>query len=102
MDITGMVVDLRLELDRIERSILILEELACPNRISWAVTPKRASGVRKGRVISIERRTNRREKTGVPLVRSPLNDLSRTLRELQDQTAQLKEAVSALAPKPGN
>lgn len=98
MDITGMVADLRLELDRIERSILILEELACPNRISWAVTPKRGSRVRAGRVISIERRT----KTGAPLLRSPSNDFSRTLRELRAQAAQLQETVSALVPKPGN
>ena len=44
MDVGGMIADLRLELNRIERSILILQMLAYPNPQKRTVPLKRGRG----------------------------------------------------------
>jgi hypothetical protein len=115
MDITGMVAELRLELDRIERSILILETLACPNRIKRSLpkggngSPPRFAGrptadiaARADKVISIERRISRPEGEGRPPMERAEEDLSRSLRELRTQTAKFQQALSSVIRKPGD
>lgn len=113
MDVAGMVADLRLELDRIERSILILEELASPNRTHPApplnrgnasparLPDRRTASVRSARVVSIERSTNRPVNAAAPSPGSAEQDLSRKLRELRAQTAKFRQAISALDQTPG-
>ena len=111
-----MLADLRLELDRIERSILILQTLACPNPTKWTVPLKRERGSparfagssalsvssRTNKVISIARGDSRPPSGANSLEESPEEDLSRSLRELRAQTAKFQKAVSALVRKPGD
>jgi hypothetical protein len=103
MDVAGMVADLRLELDRIERSILILEELVCPHQPKWPPPVNRVSKspVRSDRVISIERRSNRPERAASPLSGSP-EGISGRLGELRIQTLKFRQAISALVGEPGD
>ena len=94
MDVTGMVTELRLELDRIERSILILEALACPSEIPlkrgrgyqarFAGRPAIGASSRTGKVISIARRANRPPSVAVPSKGLPVEDPSRSLNKFAD------------------
>jgi hypothetical protein len=116
MDISGMVAELRLELDRIERSILILETLACPTPTRRALPMKRSNGSaerfavrpssgfpgRTGKVVSIERSTVRPQSEGGPATRAAVKDLFLSLRELRDQTVRSQQAISTLIRKPGD
>jgi hypothetical protein len=104
MDVAGMVADLRLELDRIETSILILEELACPHQTKWPPLVNRGSKspVRSDRVISIERRSDWPEKAAASLSGSPEAGISGRLGELRAQTLKFRQAISALVQRPGD
>jgi hypothetical protein len=101
MDVTGMIAELRLELDRIERSILILDTLASPSRKRWPAAPLKHKGgsqaafaSRAGKVISIARGKS-----------DPLcceDDLSRNLRELRTQADKFQKAISTLVREPAD
>jgi hypothetical protein len=113
VDVADLIADLRLELDRIEQSILILEILDCSNNAKW--TGKRAGSPaglarsrkpaprvssRTGKVISIARGTSRPESGARRMGESPEEDVSLSLRHLRSQTAKFQKAISTLAQKP--
>jgi len=99
-----MVVELRLELDRIERSIQILEELAGVSRQEYVkppatrpspVTPRRGHS-NKEKVVSIEGRI-RKPKGAEPLNPClPETDVAQGLRDLRAQTARFRQTLSVL------
>ena len=86
MDLVGMVSELRLELDRIERSIEILEELAgaVPMRPSKRSCLAARANPRKGvgapKVVSIEQKYKRLPVAGALLSASTSNLRNRLLR----------------------
>ena len=113
MDLTGMIAELRLELDRIERSILILDTLACPRR---ATPPKHRRGPparfagrstadahsRTGKVVSIVRGASAPQGHAGPFDQPPQKDQSESLRELRIEMAKFQKALAALVQQPGD
>jgi hypothetical protein len=116
MDVTGMIAELRLELDRIERSILILDTLASPNRAKRAMPIKhgRRSPARSasrstsdvpsctGKVISIVRAAGASHGNSGPFEEPAENDQAQRLHELRSETAKFQKALSALVQESGD
>ncbi len=111
-----MIAELRLELDRIERSILLLDGLACPNRAKPATPLKhgRRSPVRStsrstadipsgtGKVISIVRAAGVSHGNAGRFEEPTENDQAQRLRELRSETAKFYKALSTLVQESGD
>lgn len=111
-----MIAELRLELDRIERSILILDTLACPNRAKRATPLKygRRSPARStsrsnadipsctGKVISIVRAAGVSHGNAGRFEEPAENDQAQRVRELRSETEKFHKAVSTLVQESGD
>ena len=109
MDVTGMIEELRLVLDRIERSILILETFACPGGTKPAVSRNRGRGSpdrrpaprvpsRRGQVVSIARGSSGLASAAGSPAGAAEEDLYRRLHELRSHTSELQTAILLRKP----